>query len=112
MVRVSLILCALFCILIAYGVGPSLNVGFEEALFLASKIKANLGGSLSLEKTLYLLFITLQTRSRSKEKKVEVSLTIKRQKFTETDQSQNSDVEDNERTFRAFIIRYLYYLRE
>lgn len=44
---------------IAYGVGPSLNVGFEEALFLANKIKANLGGALSTEKMLYLLFITL-----------------------------------------------------
>ena len=74
----------------AYGVSSSLNVGFEEALFLANKIKSNLGSNLSTEKMLYLLFITLQRQAESKKNVNE------------------KDV----RTFRAFIIRYLYYLRE
>ena len=54
-----------FYICIAYGVSPSLKVGFEEALFLASKIKNSLGGSLSTEKVFYLLFITLQRKHKS-----------------------------------------------
>ena len=43
-------------------------MGFEEALFLANKIKSNLGGSLSTEKVLYLLFITLQRKHEATRK--------------------------------------------
>jgi len=43
----------------AYGVSPCLNVGFEEALFLANKMRGDLGGSLSIERVLYLLLLTL-----------------------------------------------------
>ena len=45
---------------------PNLNVGFEEALFLANKIKHDLGGSLSTEKVLYLLFMTLERKHSTK----------------------------------------------
>ena len=48
-------------IYVAYGVKPTLQIGFEEALFLANKIKSDLGGSLSTEKVLYLFYLTLQS---------------------------------------------------
>jgi len=47
---------------VAYGVNPSLKVGFEEAIFLANKIKSDLGGSLSTDKVLYLFYLTLLNR--------------------------------------------------
>ena len=77
---------------VAYGVGPCLNVGFEEALFLANKMKGDLGATsnISTEKVLYLLFLTLKRKNDER----------------------NENNENVLQTFKAFIIRYLYYLRE
>ena len=108
---------------IAYGVSPSLKVGFEEALFLASKIKNSLGGSLSTEKVFYLLFITLQRKHKSvtamrgrkqKQSKQNFSGGCREERTDEVDEynADDTEFERDIRTFRAFIIRYLYFLRE
>jgi hypothetical protein len=81
-------------------------VGFEEALFLANKIKSNLGGSLSTEKVLYLLFITLKRKHGAK-KNAEHNSCHNNNSIEEI-----GELEKDTITFRSFIIRYLYYLRE
>ena len=43
---------------------PSLCVGYEEAIFLAGKIKHDLSGSLSTEKVLYLMLMVIEEKSR------------------------------------------------
>lgn len=89
-------------------------MGFEEALFLANKIKTDLGGSLTTEKVLYLLFMTLQRNQSTKNKRGK-----KAKKATtsaveaESDLSSgSSEAERDTNTFKAFIIRFLYYQRE
>lgn len=97
-----------FWLFIAYGVSPNLNVGFEEALFLANKIKHDLGGSLSTEKVLYLLFMTLERKHSTKNVRGK-----KARKASEMcEESESEQYESDTNTFKAFIIRYLYFLRE
>ena len=88
-------------------------MGFEEALFLANKIKTDLGGSLTTEKVLYLLFMTLQRNQSTKNKrgkKVKKATTSAVE--AESDLSSGSEAERDTNTFKAFIIRFLYYQRE
>jgi len=88
---------------VAYGVNPSLKVGFEEAIFLANKIKSDLGGSLSTDKVLYLFYLTLLNRLEKGTKSARGKAAAQSEECTN-----DKDI----KTFQAFIVRYLYFLRE
>jgi len=100
----KLLFTHLIFFILAYGISPDLNIGFEEAIFLSNKIKLDLGGSLTTEKVLYLLYMTLLRKQKTKG--------VRGKSAAKKSISTDSDLDRDATTLKAFIIRYLYYLRE